>query len=237
MPDGAVQTLCSVPGNQYGGTWNDDGTILFGSSETKGLRRVSASGGVPSQVTTLDASSGERRTPVAEVSPRWTSFPVPVPATDGGPARDLHRLAGRPEPRRAVQVRIHDGFRAAGSRVVRQRRRSARPAVRRERVAAPRRAGRRGRKRANDGCTDAQASACPRTACSSIVRRKACRRRIHSSRGSIGPERKSPALARRRPFAGSSCRPRKTGRCSTWKKETAPATCGLPTSNAARARD
>jgi serine/threonine protein kinase len=59
VPDGVVQTLCSVPGNQYAGTWNEDGTILFGSSETNGLRRVSASGGVPSQVTTLDASSGD----------------------------------------------------------------------------------------------------------------------------------------------------------------------------------
>jgi eukaryotic-like serine/threonine-protein kinase len=59
MTSGGVQTLSSMPGNNYGGTWNRDGTILYGTSRTKGLQRVSADGGVPSQVTTLDTSRKE----------------------------------------------------------------------------------------------------------------------------------------------------------------------------------
>jgi serine/threonine protein kinase/Tol biopolymer transport system component len=61
IASGAVQTVSGIPelGANYGGTWNRDGTILFGTSLTKGLQRVSADGGKPSQVTTLDASTGE----------------------------------------------------------------------------------------------------------------------------------------------------------------------------------
>ena len=94
VSDGVVQTLCSVPGNQYGGTWNEDRTILFGSSETKGLptrlgqRRRSLASHDPRR---LVRRTG---TPVAEVSSRWTPFPVPVPTTGVGPARDLRRLTG-----------------------------------------------------------------------------------------------------------------------------------------------
>jgi Tol biopolymer transport system component len=57
---GAVQTVCEVSGNQYSGTWNAAGTILFASNETKGVRRVSASGGPPVQVTALDNSRQEQ---------------------------------------------------------------------------------------------------------------------------------------------------------------------------------
>jgi serine/threonine-protein kinase len=46
-----------------GGSWGSDGYILFGTIAS-GLFRVSASGGLPSPVTTLDASRGE-------VSHRW----------------------------------------------------------------------------------------------------------------------------------------------------------------------
>jgi hypothetical protein len=56
---GPSQTLTSMPGQNYGGAWNSQGTILFGSSLTKGLLRISADGGVPLQVTTLDASAKE----------------------------------------------------------------------------------------------------------------------------------------------------------------------------------
>jgi Tol biopolymer transport system component len=51
---GAPQTLADVPGNQYGGTWNAEGVILVASITTRGVQRVSANGGVPAQVTTLD---------------------------------------------------------------------------------------------------------------------------------------------------------------------------------------
>ena len=53
---GVMRTLCDVPGNNYSGAWGPDGTILFGSSETRGIRRISAQGGTPTPVTTLDSS-------------------------------------------------------------------------------------------------------------------------------------------------------------------------------------
>ena len=62
---GVVQTICKVPGNQYGGTWAADGTILFGTAVTKGLMRVAAGGGVPVQVTQI--GKGE----VAHLWPRF----------------------------------------------------------------------------------------------------------------------------------------------------------------------
>ncbi len=42
---------------QWGGAWGDDGTIVFRGA--KGLMRVSADGGVPESLTTLDSSKGE----------------------------------------------------------------------------------------------------------------------------------------------------------------------------------
>jgi eukaryotic-like serine/threonine-protein kinase len=59
ITSGGVQTLSSMPGNNYGGTWSRDDTILYGTALTKGLQRVSADGGVSSQVTTLDISRQE----------------------------------------------------------------------------------------------------------------------------------------------------------------------------------
>ncbi len=41
------------------GAWTDDGTILYGGNSTEGLQRISADGGVPENVTTLDVARGE----------------------------------------------------------------------------------------------------------------------------------------------------------------------------------
>ena len=49
---GAPRTLAPVVSGA-GGTWNADGVIVFGSSRTTSLMRVSATGGVPVAVTTL----------------------------------------------------------------------------------------------------------------------------------------------------------------------------------------
>ncbi len=49
---GPAQSLASVPGFT-GGTWNEAGTILYGSAD--GLFRVSAEGGTPEPVTTVEA--------------------------------------------------------------------------------------------------------------------------------------------------------------------------------------
>jgi eukaryotic-like serine/threonine-protein kinase len=56
---GPAQTIFDVAGNQYGGTWNAQGVILFSSTVTNGLQRVSANGGTAVQVTTLDKSQQE----------------------------------------------------------------------------------------------------------------------------------------------------------------------------------
>jgi len=60
---GVPQTLCGVPGGAPSGTWNRDGVILFGSSSTGGIRRVSAQGGEPSQVTVVDDVLGRHLWP------------------------------------------------------------------------------------------------------------------------------------------------------------------------------
>ena len=55
---GTVETLCGAPGLVIGGSWNRDGTIIFGSFPG-GIMKVSASGGTATPVTTLDPSRQE----------------------------------------------------------------------------------------------------------------------------------------------------------------------------------
>jgi Tol biopolymer transport system component len=57
---GPAQTLCDAP-NGRGGTWNQDGVILFTPTYNGGLSRVSAAGGVPVVVT--KAREGAHRNP------------------------------------------------------------------------------------------------------------------------------------------------------------------------------
>jgi eukaryotic-like serine/threonine-protein kinase len=56
---GAVQDICDKPGPPIGGSWNKDGTIIFGSNST-GLWKVPAAGGVPVALTKLDPARNER---------------------------------------------------------------------------------------------------------------------------------------------------------------------------------
>ena len=57
---GPPLTLCEVPEAVGSGTWNEDGVILFGSRGSgKGVRRVSAAGGVATLVTAIDRKGGE----------------------------------------------------------------------------------------------------------------------------------------------------------------------------------
>jgi Tol biopolymer transport system component len=56
---GPPQTVADLPGGGWGaGAWNQDGVIVIGSQ--KGLYRVSASGGVPNQMTVVDPARLER---------------------------------------------------------------------------------------------------------------------------------------------------------------------------------
>ncbi len=56
LAGGAAETLCDA--SAPGGTWNRDGVILF-STVGSGIKRVSASGGAATNVTTVDSSRGE----------------------------------------------------------------------------------------------------------------------------------------------------------------------------------
>ena len=62
---GPVVTICDAPGAR-GGTWNQNGVILFATTWS-GIYRVPSSGGTPAEVTKPDASHGE-------TSHRWPYF-------------------------------------------------------------------------------------------------------------------------------------------------------------------
>jgi Tol biopolymer transport system component len=63
---GPVQALADTTG-AFGGTWNEAGVILFAPAQFASIYRVSASGGTPAQLTTLDAAKNES-------SHRWPVF-------------------------------------------------------------------------------------------------------------------------------------------------------------------
>ena len=63
---GPVQVICDAPTGR-GGTWSRDGVIVFSPGATAPLSRVSASGGPPAPVLSLDAAHGED-------SQRWPFF-------------------------------------------------------------------------------------------------------------------------------------------------------------------
>ena len=63
---GPPLALCNIAIGR-GGTWGADGTILFTPNVSSPVFRISASGGTPQQVTTLDGSLNER-------SHRWPQF-------------------------------------------------------------------------------------------------------------------------------------------------------------------
>jgi eukaryotic-like serine/threonine-protein kinase len=57
---GALQDICDKPGPPIGGSWNQAGVIIFGSTST-GLWKVDAAGGTPVPLTKLDPSRHERQ--------------------------------------------------------------------------------------------------------------------------------------------------------------------------------
>ena len=66
VPGGPVQTICDAPAGR-GGTWNQDGVILFAPTSLSGLFRVPASGGALVQVSKVDAAH-------QQMSHRWPVF-------------------------------------------------------------------------------------------------------------------------------------------------------------------
>lgn len=63
---GPAQTICDAPSGR-GGTWNREGVIVFAAAIGTPLSRVSAAGGAPIQLTTIDTARRER-------SHRWPQF-------------------------------------------------------------------------------------------------------------------------------------------------------------------
>jgi serine/threonine-protein kinase len=60
LSGGSPVTLAAVDGSYRGGTWGDDGTVIFASSNpVSGLWRVAAAGGEPTVLTTPDPERGE----------------------------------------------------------------------------------------------------------------------------------------------------------------------------------
>ena len=56
---GPPQTLCTSPTYVGTGAWSKDNVILFGGKPNGPLRRVSAAGGIPTDVTVIDSKRGE----------------------------------------------------------------------------------------------------------------------------------------------------------------------------------
>jgi Tol biopolymer transport system component len=55
---GAAVALCDAP-NDRGGSWGDNGTIVFTKDPVSALSKVSSAGGTPQPLTTLDKETGE----------------------------------------------------------------------------------------------------------------------------------------------------------------------------------
>ena len=79
---GPPQTLCPAPGQAASGTWNKDGVILFSTVSSGGIRRVSAEGSDPTQVTTVERALGRHAWPRFLPDGRRFVFFAPDPDPD-----------------------------------------------------------------------------------------------------------------------------------------------------------
>jgi serine/threonine-protein kinase len=70
---GAAVVLCEATA-LWGASWAEDDTIVFG--QTEGIMRVSASGGTPALVATIDPSKERAHNPQVLPSGRWVLFSV-----------------------------------------------------------------------------------------------------------------------------------------------------------------
>jgi eukaryotic-like serine/threonine-protein kinase len=70
---GTSQDICEKPNPPVGSSWNNDGTIIFGSTSA-GLWRVDAAGGKPTPITVLDASRQEREHELPDFLPDGRHF-------------------------------------------------------------------------------------------------------------------------------------------------------------------
>jgi len=101
---GTIETLCDAPFG-FGGSWGPDGTILFSPDERAPIWRVSAQGGTPSQVTTLDKARNDQAHRWPEFLPDGRHF-LFMPWTDGSTKRpiQLAALDGSMQPRTVIEA-------------------------------------------------------------------------------------------------------------------------------------
>ena len=98
LAGGHVVSVCDAE-RGVGGTWNRDGTIVFGPTPTGALYRVSASGGQPVAVTKLDAAKHETAHRYPEFLPDGRHFLYMAA-----------NLAGAPkDPANAIRIGSLDG--------------------------------------------------------------------------------------------------------------------------------
>ncbi len=75
---GVAQVICNTPvGPEIGrafGTWNSSGVILFATTERPEIYRVSADGGEPKPITSLDSAKGETRHSAPQFLPDGNHF-------------------------------------------------------------------------------------------------------------------------------------------------------------------
>ena len=104
LASGKVDVICDAPLG-FGGTWGPDGTILFSPDEHAPIFRVSAQGGVRSQVTTLDASRHDQAHRWPDFLPDGRHF-VFMPWTDGSTTRQIQiaSVDGSAPPRTVVEA-------------------------------------------------------------------------------------------------------------------------------------
>jgi serine/threonine protein kinase/Tol biopolymer transport system component len=82
---GASVTLCDVP-NDRGGSWGDDGSIVFTADNRGGISKVSEGGGTPQPLTTLDKRTSENTHRWPQVLPGSKAV-LFMSAVAGGTAR------------------------------------------------------------------------------------------------------------------------------------------------------
>jgi len=98
LAGGHVVTVCDAE-RGIGGTWNREGTIVFGPTPTGALYRVSASGGQPVAVTRLDAAKHETAHRYPQFLPDGRHF-LYMAANLAGPPND---------PANAIRIGSLDG--------------------------------------------------------------------------------------------------------------------------------
>ena len=108
---GPTQDICEKPGPPIGGSWNRDGVIIFGSTNT-GLWRASASGGTPVPLTALNASRHEREHELPVFLPDGRHFLYLSISADAGESGTYAGSLDDPPERQGAKRILANGFNA-----------------------------------------------------------------------------------------------------------------------------